>query len=55
MGFFKDKANDVTEALASGDADSAAQAAVHAMFEGGGSLADNLAALTDAVNEENGR
>ncbi|MCX0246428.1 hypothetical protein [Streptomyces drozdowiczii] len=49
MGFFKDRANEVTTAVENGDTQQIGNAIIGAMLEGGGSYSDNIAFLTEAV------
>ena len=55
MGFLKKTANDAAAAISSGDAariDQAAKALVYALMEGGGTVAQNMAALADEAEKK---
>ncbi|WP_406336625.1 hypothetical protein OG814_33265 [Streptomyces zaomyceticus] len=55
MGFLKKTADTATAAISSGDAariDQAAKDFVYALMEGGGTVAQNMAALADEAEAE---
>ncbi len=47
MGFLQDRLNDAKAAVDSGQTEQAAEIAVHALLEGPGTFAENLAAMVE--------